>query len=145
MRAIANPNKRKGDAAERKVRDLAARRYPGSFKTRAGFNDDLGDVIAEHPAGRVVLQVKDVAKPTWRKWFAQVASQVATCARESAKTVIGGVVVHKARGVGDPAKWRAVVELGDLFDLIDNAYAAGRVDGVDTAIDTVNYIRGGKV
>lgn len=122
---MANPNKRKGDAAERKVRDLVVARYPGSFKTRAGFNEDLGDVIVAHPAGRVVLQVKDVAQPTWSTWFAQVADQVDTCSRESEGAVLGGLIVHKARGVGDPAKWRAVVELGDVLDLIDAAYAAG--------------------
>lgn len=138
---MANANKRKGDAAERKVRDLAHARYPGSFKTRAGFNDDLGDVITEHPAGRVVLQVKDVATPTWTAWFAQVAEQVATCARESNRDVLGGLIVHKARGVGDPAKWRAVAELGTVLDLIDAAYEAGRVDGADGALDTVNYLR----
>lgn len=126
---MANPNKRKGDVAERKVRDLATERYPGSFKTRAGFNDDLGDVIAEHEGGRVVLQVKDVAKPTWSAWFLQLADQVATCARESNRHVLGGLIVHKARGVGDPAKWRAVAELGTVLDLIDAAYEAGRADG----------------
>lgn len=137
---MANANKRKGDAAERKVRDLAHARYPGSFKTRAGFNDDLGDVIAEHGAGRVVLQVKDVAKPTWSAWFTQLAEQVATCARESNRAVLGGLIVHKARGVGDPAKWRAVAELGTVLDLIDAAYEAGRVDGADIAVDAVNNL-----
>lgn len=122
---MANANKRKGDAAERKVRDYAQGRYAGSFKTRAGFNDDLGDVIANHPGGHVVLQVKDVAKPTWAAWFEQLAGQVATCARESQRRVLGGVIVHKARGVGDPAKWRAVAELSTVLDLIDAAYEAG--------------------
>ena len=55
---MVNTNKAKGDRAERVVRDWAAKLWPGSFKTRAGFNEDLGDVIVEHPAGRVVLQVK---------------------------------------------------------------------------------------
>lgn len=123
---MANPNKRKGDRAERAVRDLAASRYPGSFKTRAGFNDDLGDVIVEHPAGRVVLQVKDVASPTWKAWFAQVSDQVATCERESERAVLGGLIVHKTRGVGDPARWRAVGELGTVLELIDSAYEAGK-------------------
>ena len=123
---MSNPNKRKGDRAERAVRDLATERYPGSFKTRAGFNDDLGDVIVEHPAGRVVLQVKDVAKPAWSAWFGQLADQVATCARESSRDVLDGLIVHKARGVGDPAKWRAVAELGTMLDLIDAAYEAGK-------------------
>lgn len=126
---MANPNKRKGDVAERAVRDVATKRYPGSFKTRAGFNDDLGDVIAAHPAGRVVLQVKDVASPSWKKWREQLAEQVDTCERESEGRVIGGVIVHKYRGHADPGKWHAVTSLGDLFDLLDEAYEAGVSQG----------------
>lgn len=122
---MASPNKRKGDAAERKVRDLALLRCPGSFKTRAGFNEDLGDVIVEHAAGRVVLQVKDVAQPQWKTWFLQLAEQVATCRRESERSVVGGLLVHKARGVGDAAKWRAIAQLGDILDLLDATYEAG--------------------
>lgn len=126
---MANPNKRKGDMAERAVRDLMVERYPGSFKTRAGFNDDLGDVIAAHPAGRVVLQVKDVASPVWKTWRQQLADQVATCRNESETNVVGGVVVHKYRGHSDPALWHAVTSLGDLLDLLDEAYTRGRYDG----------------
>ena len=126
---MANANKRKGDAAERKVRDFVTERWPRSFKTRAGFNDDLGDVIVEHPAGRIVLQVKDVASPTWRDWFKQLAGQVATCERESDKDVLGGLIVHKARGVGDAGKWRAVAELDTVLALISEAYDVGWADG----------------
>lgn len=128
---MANANKRKGDVAERAVRDYAAERYPGSFKTRAGFNDDLGDVIAITDGGRLVLQVKNVAKPVWREWFTQLANQVATAVREShgSHRVIGGLIVHKARGVGNPAKWRAVAELDTVLDLLDEAYTNGYDDG----------------
>lgn len=129
MRAVVNTNKAKGDRAERAVRDWAAKLWPGSFKTRAGFNEDLGDVIVEHPAGRVVLQVKDVATPAWREWFSQLASQVLTCSRESSGSVLGGVIVHKARGQSDPARWRAVVPLEALMDLVDTAYRSGRAIG----------------
>lgn len=129
---MANPNKRKGDVAERAVRDLATSRYPGSFKTRAGFNDDLGDVIAAHPAGRLVLQVKDVASPSWKMWRKQLADQVATCRNESDTHVVGGVIVHKYRGHGDPASWHAITSLGDLLDLLDEAYTRGRHDGQHT-------------
>lgn len=126
---MANPNKRKGDVAERAVRDLATSRYPGSFKTRAGFNDDLGDVIVSHPAGRLVLQVKDVASPSWKMWRQQLADQVATCRNESFARVLGGVIVHKYRGHSDPATWHAVTSLGDLLDLLDEAYTRGRYEG----------------
>lgn len=130
---MANANKRKGDAAERKVRDFVTERWPSSFKTRAGFTDDLGDVIVEHPAGRIVLQVKDVASPAWRTWFEQLASQVTTCERESDKDVLGGLIVHKARGVGDAGKWRAVAELDTVLDLISDAYEVGFDNGHLTA------------
>ncbi|QGJ94175.1 holliday junction resolvase [Corynebacterium phage EmiRose] len=123
---MANKNKNKGDRAERAVRDWAVKHWPDSFKTRAGFSDDLGDVIATHPAGNIVLQVKDVAKPDWKKWFKQIREQVETCrAKSKPVPVLGGVIVHKARGVSDPARWRAVVELESLHALIDEAYNAG--------------------
>lgn len=123
---MANRNKDKGDRAERAVRDWAVKRWPGSFKTRAGFNDDQGDIIAVHPGGRLVLQVKDVASPTWTAWFKQLAAQVMTC-RELSRPlpVLGGVIVHKARGSADPATWRAVAPLGELAELVDAAYQAG--------------------
>ena len=75
---MANANKQKGDRAERAVRDYVVDRYPGSFKTRAGFDDDLGDVVVAFGLERVVLQVKDVAAALWKKWHGQVAEQVET-------------------------------------------------------------------
>lgn len=129
---MPNPNKAKGDRAERAVRDWVLERFPDSFKTRAGFNDDLGDVIVAGPRlpGRFVLQVKDVATPTWAAWFAQVREQVDTCVRASRPIpVLGGAVVHKARGVADPARWRAVMELGDLLDTLETAYRWGYAAG----------------
>lgn len=126
---MANVNKNKGDRAERAVRDWAVARYPGSFKTRAGFTDDLGDIILAHDGGRVGLQVKDVASPSWTQWFHQLSGQVVTLIRESPGRVLGGVIVHKARGQGDPGSWRAVVPLSSLADLLDAAYNAGLEDG----------------
>lgn len=135
---MANANKRKGDRAERAVRDWAIQRWPESFKTRAGFNEDLGDVILTGPAvdggvdlpGRVVLQVKDVASPKWTQWFSQLADQVATAVRESAPArVIGGVIVHKTRGSADPGQWRAVATLEGYMSALQAAYEAGLQDG----------------
>lgn len=124
---MANRNKQKGDRAERAVRDWAVDHGPGSFKTRAGFNDDMGDVLWLHMAGYVVLQVKDVASPVWSTWFSQLADQVATATREvrGDYAVLGGVIVHKARGVADPAKWRAVLPLESLEQLLSSVYSAG--------------------
>lgn len=128
---MANRNKQKGDRAERAVRDWAVEHGPGSFKTRAGFNDDMGDILWLHTAGYVVLQVKDVARPAWSQWFRQLADQIATATREvrGERPVLGGVIVHKVRGVSDPAHWRAVLPLGVLDQLLENVYSAGLSHG----------------
>lgn len=124
---MANRNKQKGDRAERAVRDWAVNHGPGSFKTRAGFNDDMGDILWLHTAGYVVLQVKDVVSPVWSQWFRQLADQVTVATREvrGDHAVVGGVIVHKVRGVSDPAQWRAVLPLGALEQLLSNVYSAG--------------------
>lgn len=124
---MANRNKQKGDRAERAVRDWAVDHGPGSFKTRAGFNDDMGDILWLHMAGYVVLQVKDVASPVWSQWFRQLADQVTVATREvhGDHAVVGGVIVHKVRGVSDPAQWRAVLPLEALEQLLSSAYSAG--------------------
>lgn len=126
---MANANKSKGDRAERAVRDLVVERYPGSFKTRAGFDDDLGDIVTEFHGARIPLQVKDVASPLWSKWYMQLADQVATCRRASRGVpVLGGLLIHKRRGKADPATWHAVGRLSDVLDLLDAAYRLGRSD-----------------
>lgn len=128
---MTGTNKRKGDVAERAVRDMVTDRYPGSFKTRAGFNDDLGDVIVEHAAGRIALQVKNVASPKWAQWYPQVADQIATCRAESNRDVVGGAIVWKYRGHADPNDWHVVTQARDFFDLLDAVYAAGVKAGRD--------------
>lgn len=135
---VVNKNKQRGDRAERAVRDWVARRWPGSFKTRAGFNDDLGDVVAVTHGGRVALQVKDVAKPQWSEWFSQLEEQVATLRIESrgSDRVVGGAIVHKYRGRSDPGSWRAVVTLNRLVDMLNAEYLAGRDDGRSEAAST---------
>ena len=126
---MPNANKQRGDRAERAVRDLVVERYPGSFKTRAGFDDDLGDIVVDFHRSRVVLQVKDVASPLWRKWYEQLAAQVDTCRSSSGGIpTLGGLLVHKRRGIADAAQWNAVGTLGDVLDLLDAAYKAGRAD-----------------
>ena len=132
---MANRNKQKGDRAERAVRDWAVERGPGSFKTRAGFNDDMGDILWLHTAGYVVLQVKDVARPAWSQWFRQLADQVATATREvrDKHPILGGVIVHKVRGVADPSQWRAVVPLADLEKLLTHVHDEGVSYGRRTA------------
>lgn len=114
---MANPNKRKGDRAERAVRDYLQTIWP-TRKTRAGFDDDLGDVIAETSRGLLVCQVKDVASPQWKTWFAQLEAQVTNLKANTDKPVIGGLLVWKARGSANPANWRAITTLDKVPGLL---------------------------
>lgn len=126
---MANANKRKGDAAERNVRDFLSQFWPVK-KTRAGFDDDLGDILADTKAGRLVVQVKDVASPRWKEWYTQLADQVRVCTDHTENiNVIGGVIVHKYRGQGSSGKWHAVCQLEDLVGLLNAAWEAGVHDG----------------
>lgn len=127
---MANRNKQKGDRAEIVTRNYVEQKYPGSFRTRAGFNDDLGDIVIEHPAGRIIIQVKDVATPAWKTWYKQLNDQIETAKQESDKPVAGGIVLHKYRGKADPEQWHAVTQLGSFLELIDEAYNAGVEQGI---------------
>lgn len=126
---MANANKRKGDVAERAVRDFLSTLWP-TKKTRAGFDDDLGDVLTDTPAGRLVVQVKDVATPKWKTWYAQLADQVRVCQEHTDNIpVLGGILVHKYRGHGSPTDWHAVCRLEDMTAMLTAAYDAGHRDG----------------
>lgn len=128
---MANANKRKGDVAERAVRDYLSTLWP-TKKTRAGFDDDLGDVLADTPAGRLVVQVKDVASPAWKTWYAQLADQVRVCRELSdGKPVLGGILVHKYRGHSQAEQWHAICRLEEFTDIIDQAYQAGRTNALE--------------
>lgn len=115
---MANPNKRKGDRAELAVTKYLQTIWPDTIKTRAGFNDDLGDIIANTPRGLLCVQVKDVASPQWKTWFQQLESQVHTLKANTTKPVIGGILIWKTRGTSNPAKWRAICQLEHLPTLI---------------------------
>ena len=117
---MPNANKDKGDRAERAVRDhLVDAGLPKVKKTRAGFDDDLGDIVVTDPVDRhrrTILQVKDVASPQWSKWHDQVASQVEVAEAEH------GVIVHKRRRspgcTGQVQEWNVVMTLEQYTALL---------------------------
>ncbi|MBM4496211.1 hypothetical protein GS426_11240 [Rhodococcus hoagii] len=91
---MSNPNKAKGDRAERAVRDyLRANGFPHCERTRAGYTRDAGDL---HPAPGLTVQVKDRAQYAWPEWLRQLDEQ-----RDEAKAD-HAVLVVKRRGLGDP-------------------------------------------
>lgn len=116
---MANPNKRKGDRAEIAVKNYLQSIGLEAKRTRSGWNDDLGDIIATTPHGLLCVQVKDVAQPKWGEWFEQLAEQVKTLKDNTPKPVIGGVIVWKQRGKSDPGQWRVVCQLQFLPQLLN--------------------------
>ena len=111
-------SKRKGDRAERAVRDYLKSLGLEVKRTRAGFNQDLGDIILTTNRGLITLQVKDCAQANWKTWFTQLEDQVQTLRANTTKPVVGGVLIWKSRGSADPATWRAITTLNHLPQLI---------------------------
>ena len=109
---MANPNKQKGDRAERDVLHILQQYDPAARRTRPGRREDEGDIHALDAA----WQVKDVARPQWRDWLHQTDLQAARSPYKH------GVLVWKLRGYGGkPAKWLAIMELKDLADMLSHA------------------------
>lgn len=118
-----NANKVKGDAFERALRDyLLAAGFPVE-RTRAGYARDHGDLHISPRLGRgpaVIVQAKNHARMCLPEWLTQLAEQTADAGADH------GVLVVKRRGVGDPGRSYAVLELADLLDLL-------RAAGIATA------------
>ena len=110
-------SKRKGDRAERAVRDYLKSLGLEVKRTRAGFNQDLGDIILTTNRGLITLQVKDCAQANWKTWFEQLDSQVETLKANTTQPVVGGVLVWKLRGTST-SKWRAISQLENLQTLL---------------------------
>lgn len=110
---MSNPNKAKGDRAERAVRDyLRANGFPHCERTRAGYTRDAGDL---HPAPGLTVQVKDRAQYAWPEWLRQLDEQ-----RDEAKAD-HAVLVVKRRNLGDPGEWLAVMPLAAIARLLRDA------------------------
>ncbi len=109
---MSNPNKRRGDAFERAVQDhVQANGFPWCEKTRAGYERDHGDLHLV-PGRAVILQCKNKARLELAEWVAQLSEQVHAAGADH------GVVVVKRRGVGDPGRSYAVMELDALLALL---------------------------
>ena len=102
---MTDPNKAKGDAWERAVRDHARTHgFPWTERTRAGYARDHGDLHLV-PGPAVIAQAKNHARLCLPEWLRQLDEQVVDSGAEH------GFLVLKRRGVGDPGKAFVVVEL----------------------------------
>lgn len=120
---MAHPNKRRGDAFEATVRDHARDHgFPWAERTRAGYARDHGDLHLDPPSLGVIVQCKNHGRIELAGWLAQLAEQTADAGAEH------GVLVVKRRGVADPGRSYAVMELDALLRLLR---AAGYGDVLD--------------
>lgn len=112
---MSNPNKARGDAYERAVQDyLQANGFPWTEKTRAGYARDHGDLHLL-PGPAVIAQAKNHNRITLPEWLAQLEDQIADAGADH------GFLAVKRRGVGDPGRSYAVMELAALVRLLRTA------------------------
>lgn len=112
---MSNPNKAKGDAFERAVQDyLQANGFPWTEKTRAGYARDHGDLHLV-PGPAVIAQAKNHARIALPEWLRELAEQIEYAGADH------GFLAVKRRGVGDPGRSYAVMELSALVRLLREA------------------------
>lgn len=121
---MVNPQKRKGDQAERAV--MAALHklgFPWTEKTRAGYARDAGDLHLV-PGPAAIAQVKNVRTPRWSEWLEGLDAQI-----EEAKADVG-FLVWKRVGIGDARanEWLAVMTLEHMAMLLRRAGYGDPVD-----------------
>jgi hypothetical protein len=109
---MTSTQKAKGDAWERAVRDhCQANGFPWTERTRAGYARDHGDLHLV-PGPAVIGQAKNYARINLPEWLAQLAEQITDSGAEH------GFLAVKRRGVADPGRSYAVLELDALLRLL---------------------------
>ncbi|UAJ15491.1 holliday junction resolvase [Gordonia phage Puppers] len=128
---MAHPNKAMGDRAEAAVRDLILEWFPESWRTRAGFDEDRGDIILDVLGDQtlvVAIQVKDTAARPGMPEMDALAEQVRNGGSR------WGAIWWKLRGRtsgGDPRKWQVVMKGEDYLALLDHVRKLHRhLDGI---------------
>jgi hypothetical protein len=104
---MANPQKAKGSAFERLVRDYLAEAFPCE-RIPAGATLDRGDLWTPHAA----IQCKNHRTLSLGSWLAQAVQQQQNAGKRF------GVLVVKAKGTTDPAQQFAVLTLQQLRSLL---------------------------
>ena len=103
---MPNRNKQKGDRFERSAVLAASRYFPDAKRTRAGWDDDRGDVVLTKDYA-FVQQAKDCQSRPWFKWLDELDTQF------SHSGAVWGCVVSKRPGYGDAGDAMAIMRNRD--------------------------------
>jgi hypothetical protein len=105
---MTNPSKAKGTAFEVSIVGYLRRWWPNACRTLAGARDDRGDVSGVP----IVLELKNEKRTDLAGWWRE-----ARCEADNAG-MVRAAVVHKRRGVTDPAQQWVSMPLWMLVDLL---------------------------
>lgn len=109
--AMPNPNKQKGDRAERDVLKIISQYDPDARRTRPGRREDEGDILTEE----FTIQVKNVKTARWDTWLTEWDKQQARSGRPYK------ILVWKRAGAGArPPRYLAIMDLQELLDFSRN-------------------------
>lgn len=103
---MPNRNKQKGDRFESAAVLTAKDLFPEAFRTRAGWDDDRGDVVLT-PTYSIIQQVKDCQAKPWYEWLDELDSQLMHAGAQY------GALVSKRRGRADAGEAMAVMRNRD--------------------------------
>lgn len=103
---MSNPSKAKGDRAERElVAWLVQNGYPLAHRSRAGWSEDIGDVLG---LDRVV-EVKSAKTMRLGSWLDELDAEKANAGMSR------GVLIVRRPGWPDPGEWFAVQRCRDYW------------------------------
>lgn len=112
-------NSDKGSAFERQTRDYLSECGFDTYRPRAGSDRDTGDLTGITLAGRpLYIDCKNHARDALGVWLNSIQAKAA---RDAA---FAGVIVHKRRGVGNPAGQYVTLSLGDFANILALAASA---------------------
>ncbi len=104
---MTNPNKQKGDRAERElVAWLSRNGYRDAHRSRAGWSDDVGDILG---IPGLVVEVKSAKTLRLGPWLDELDVEKANAG------VRDGVLIVRRPGHPDPGQWFAVRRVRDEF------------------------------
>lgn len=111
-------SKRKGTAFETALAGYLTDVVGQPVERRAlkGTADD-GDLHLPTPGGRIVIEAKNHQRMELADWVAQADAEAGN-ADKRFPDVLGGVVVHKRRGKGQPADQYVTLTLDTLLNIL---------------------------